>query len=634
MTTTKLLDKKYSKIYVLDTNIILNESSNIELLSQDGNNLIVIPETVLDEIDAKKSGHDEINFQARQFQRQLQDTVILDNVKVDALSFINISLGDDSLIDIHIISKDKYNVDGQSVDRKIINDRKIIEVAQDVKRIYNTDNVIFLSLDLMARTRAISLGVNAETLKIDKDLDNHTIDFACDFEVMDFGGDISLIPEVNEFTSNVGVTDPKTGKQWFYFKTGCSWELIDEKNSKRVPSVPRNRGQKVMSELILDDANDIIVISGPAGCVMPGTNITIDTDENYISKREFQSITGLSDTELQKIRKMKLIPYNKITNNIIEYDIGSYDSYVEKIVKLKKNNISKLLKEGCYESKYLKLSYWLRFLDENEAAEKVLFCRKYSHYFDIDFHNKRFDDFKNIEAVYIIKFKLLSFKYTSIFDINNFANKRWSKDYWIMRGWSEEESIDKVFEIQQNNYIKKSKKYTNEEMRKFSPRCIEYFLEKGLTSEEAQKELTKNQTTFSLKICIEKYGEEGQRVYNKRQQKWKDSMDYTSFKTNRTGKYNETFFKKYPDKANETGYLYYFSFIFEENTYYKIGITKDINRRMRYFSYLNPEIISIKENTLQEVYREEAIILKENKEIRVTLKGISSELFTKDIYND
>jgi len=55
----------YEKVYVLDTNIILNDHENVELLSNKSENLIVIPETVLDEIDTKKSGFDEINFQAR-----------------------------------------------------------------------------------------------------------------------------------------------------------------------------------------------------------------------------------------------------------------------------------------------------------------------------------------------------------------------------------------------------------------------------------------------------------------------------------------------------------------------------------------------------------------------------------------
>ena len=44
----------FDKIYILDTNIILNDAHNIEILSDCGKNLIVLPETVIDELDTKK----------------------------------------------------------------------------------------------------------------------------------------------------------------------------------------------------------------------------------------------------------------------------------------------------------------------------------------------------------------------------------------------------------------------------------------------------------------------------------------------------------------------------------------------------------------------------------------------------
>ena len=71
----------FDKYYILDTNILLEDASNIYKLSQDGKNLIILAETVLDEIDTKKSGFDEINFQAREFARILENSTILNSVK-------------------------------------------------------------------------------------------------------------------------------------------------------------------------------------------------------------------------------------------------------------------------------------------------------------------------------------------------------------------------------------------------------------------------------------------------------------------------------------------------------------------------------------------------------------------------
>ena len=52
---------RFEKYYVVDTNIILQDAHAIMTLSDNSQNLVILPETVLDEIDSKKSGFDEIN---------------------------------------------------------------------------------------------------------------------------------------------------------------------------------------------------------------------------------------------------------------------------------------------------------------------------------------------------------------------------------------------------------------------------------------------------------------------------------------------------------------------------------------------------------------------------------------------
>lgn len=54
---------------------------------------------------------------------------------------------------------------------------------------------------------------------------------------------------------------------------------------------------------------------------------------------------------------------------------------------------------------------------------------------------------------------------------------------------------------------------------------VEYWMGKGLSREDAEDALRKRQTTFSLEICIEKYGEEdGRKRWEERQIKWQDIM--------------------------------------------------------------------------------------------------------------
>lgn len=72
---------------------------------------------------------------------------------------------------------------------------------------------------------------------------------------------------------------------------------------------------------------------------------------------------------------------------------------------------------------------------------------------------------------------------------------------------------------ERDTFIKKvcdKKTYTNR---------LDYWLDKGFSEEDAEKKLKERQTTFSLDICIEKYGtKKGTDIYNERQQKWQTSL--------------------------------------------------------------------------------------------------------------
>lgn len=54
---------------------------------------------------------------------------------------------------------------------------------------------------------------------------------------------------------------------------------------------------------------------------------------------------------------------------------------------------------------------------------------------------------------------------------------------------------------------------------------LSYYTDKGHSLEEAKSLLTERQQTFSLEICIDKYGEiEGRKIWEERQRKWQDSI--------------------------------------------------------------------------------------------------------------
>ena len=60
---------------------------------------------------------------------------------------------------------------------------------------------------------------------------------------------------------------------------------------------------------------------------------------------------------------------------------------------------------------------------------------------------------------------------------------------------------------------------------RFLPSNKEYWIEKGYNEEESIKKVKESQTTFSRDICIKKYGEEeGIKIWKDRQKKWQKSL--------------------------------------------------------------------------------------------------------------
>jgi hypothetical protein len=92
-------------------------------------------------------------------------------------------------------------------------------------------------------------------------------------------------------------------------------------------------------------------------------------------------------------------------------------------------------------------------------------------------------------------------------------------NFWIKKGFSEEEAKIKVFNHQSN--AAKHIDYKNREVKGRT----NYWTKRGFTEEEAKLKVIECQTTFSKEICIKKWGEEkGLEVFNERTNKWLNSL--------------------------------------------------------------------------------------------------------------
>ena len=280
----------YEKYYVIDTNIILEDYTNISKISQDGKNLIIIPETVLDELDNKKSGFDEINFQARNFARMLENANIKESFEVQNHKIVSLDIQN---IKIQIISKENYNVNKNNTSSNIYNDRKILEITAFANSYYPC-NILFLSNDIMARVRATSLDLQTSPL-IGDGIDDSNLEFEKTI-VIDFNQLETLQhKDIKEFDKDYM---PYNFSYTFKIKNSdqnilaCIKNekiyILDEVSLRDQIITPLNKEQLFFSNSMMDMYYDVIISEAKAGSGK--TLLALSAAVKMVRKKHFSRI--------------------------------------------------------------------------------------------------------------------------------------------------------------------------------------------------------------------------------------------------------------------------------------------------------------------------------------------------------
>lgn len=150
---------KAPKTFILDTNVILHDSS---CLHQFEENDVVIPLTVIEELDYFKRGSQVINLNARDFARTL------DSLTGDAIFNGGISLGKGRGKVRIAISKGISN-EIKDIFKEDTADHRILSVANDWnKKVGGDSAVILVTKDVNLRMKAKALGILAEDYTTDR----------------------------------------------------------------------------------------------------------------------------------------------------------------------------------------------------------------------------------------------------------------------------------------------------------------------------------------------------------------------------------------------------------------------------------------------------------------------------------
>ena len=155
---TSLNLRPTAKLFVLDTNVILHDAGCLRNFEE---NDVAIPITVLEELDRFKRGSDDINFQAREFLRRL------DEVTGDILSPIGASLGEHRG-HIRVVIPETYDDRVRNLFLTDTPDHRIVNTALMLHKRELHRPVVLVSKDSNLRLKAKALGLTAQDYSSDK----------------------------------------------------------------------------------------------------------------------------------------------------------------------------------------------------------------------------------------------------------------------------------------------------------------------------------------------------------------------------------------------------------------------------------------------------------------------------------
>lgn len=150
---------KLHKTFVLDTNVILHDAGCINQFQEHD---VIVPLTVIEEIDHFKRGSQMINLNAREFARTL------DQISGDAVFNSGISIGPKKG-KIRIVFNKGLSPEIQQIFREDNNDHRILSVAYEMqKTLKSKSKVILVTKDVNLRMKAKAIAVPAEDYTTDK----------------------------------------------------------------------------------------------------------------------------------------------------------------------------------------------------------------------------------------------------------------------------------------------------------------------------------------------------------------------------------------------------------------------------------------------------------------------------------
>jgi PhoH-like ATPase len=267
------------KYFILDTNVLLHNADSISSFSD---NYVVLPMSVIEELDKFKSRSDELGRNARKVIRDL------DHLRVRGRLADGVEMDNGGILKILTEGED---IGCPGLNMKVP-DNRILAVAYTLFQ--KGEKVIFVSKDINARLKADALGIGVmdfEKQKVNFDelyagyreqpVPGKVIDLFYEKREVECEG-LGLMP--NEFVLLQDEADPK--------HTALARAISDRKLVRLNPQFDsawqirsRSKEQRMCLELLLDPGVQIVTLVGQAGTGKTLLALAAGLEEVIINKR-------------------------------------------------------------------------------------------------------------------------------------------------------------------------------------------------------------------------------------------------------------------------------------------------------------------------------------------------------------
>ena len=256
------------KNFVLDTNVILHDYKCIYNFQE---NDIYIPIVVLEELDKFKKGNEEINYNARQFAREM-DSIVVSNDFFEKGAQIGEGLG---RLYVVLTKEMSENIANAFMERTP--DHRILATTEAVQEAHPKQKTILVTKDINLRMKARAVGLQAEDYFNDKITSKDIFDKEQEtFE----GIDGELIDRMYSTAAGVSADSLPFKKdllpnQYFILKSERNsimarydheLDCVVKVQKERTYGIePRNAEQTFALNALLNDDIKLVCITGKAG---------------------------------------------------------------------------------------------------------------------------------------------------------------------------------------------------------------------------------------------------------------------------------------------------------------------------------------------------------------------------------